>query len=58
MRKFDSIFSYRPSSPSVQLLSIEEIRDKLKQSLLPLLRCTALFYHHLTGTSWPAESGK
>jgi hypothetical protein len=26
--------------------------------LLPLLRCAALFYHHLTGTSWSGESGK
>ncbi|CAF1230750.1 unnamed protein product [Rotaria sp. Silwood1] len=46
-----------PSSSSVQLLSLDEIRDKLKQSLLPLLRCTALFYHYLTGTSWPTETG-
>ncbi len=48
------MFVFRP--PSNQLLSIEIIRDKLKQSLLPLLRCAALFYHHLTGTSWPGES--
>ncbi|CAF4777803.1 unnamed protein product, partial [Rotaria sp. Silwood1] len=46
-----------PPSSSVQLLSLDEIRDKLKQSLLPLLRCTALFYHYLTGTSWPTETG-
>ncbi|CAF1204742.1 unnamed protein product [Rotaria sordida] len=46
-----------PPSSSIQLLSLDEIRDKLKQSLLPLLRCTALFYHHLTGISWPGESG-
>ncbi|CAF1488990.1 unnamed protein product, partial [Adineta steineri] len=45
------------SSSSTNLLSPEEIRDKLKQSVLPLLRCSALFYHHLTGTSWPVESG-
>jgi len=52
------IFFFSPSSPANQLLSLEEIRDKLKQSLLPLLRCAALFYHHLTGTSWSGESGK
>lgn len=46
------------SSSSHQLLPIESIRDKLKVSLLPLLRCAALFYHHLTGTAWPGESGK
>ncbi|CAF4308834.1 unnamed protein product, partial [Rotaria sp. Silwood2] len=46
-----------PPSPSAQLLSLEEIRDKLKESLLPLLRCTALFYRYLTGISWPVESG-
>ncbi|CAF4446418.1 unnamed protein product, partial [Adineta steineri] len=45
------------SSSSTNLLSQEEIRDKLKQSVPPLLRCSALFYHHLTGTSWPVESG-
>ncbi|CAF3756931.1 unnamed protein product [Rotaria socialis] len=45
-----------PSSLAL-LLPIEEIRDKLKLSLFPLLRCTALFYHHLTGTPWPSESG-
>lgn len=45
-------------SSSNQLLSFEAIRDKLKISLLPLLRCAALFYHHLTDTTWPGESGK
>jgi hypothetical protein len=45
-------------SPTSQLLPIEQIRDKLKQSLLPLLRCSALFYHYLTGISWPLETGK
>ena len=45
-------------SSSNQFLSLEDIREKLKISALPLLRCAALFYHHLTGTSWPGESGK
>ncbi|UJR10060.1 hypothetical protein I4U23_014282 [Adineta vaga] len=44
------------ASSSNQMLSLEIICDKLKQSVLPLLRCSALFYHHLTGTSWPIET--
>ncbi|CAF0909766.1 unnamed protein product [Adineta ricciae] len=44
------------TSSSTQILSPERIRNKLKQSLLPLLRCSALFYHQITGTAWPAET--
>ena len=45
------------SSHPVSSEELDEIRAKLRRSLLPLLRCAALFYHHLTDVKWPAESG-
>lgn len=52
------VWSFSASSSISQLLSIEEIQEKLKHSLLPLLRCAALFYHNLTGMSWPVDIGE
>ncbi|CAF1066177.1 unnamed protein product, partial [Didymodactylos carnosus] len=40
-------------TPSQRLLSGRALCEKLKLALLPLLRCSALFYHHLTDTAWP-----
>jgi len=44
------------TSSKERLLPIEVIREKLRQSILPLLRSAALFYRHLTGVEWPVES--
>ena len=52
------VCSFSSSSSNSQLLPIEEIREKLKHSLLPLLRCAALFYHNLTGMPWPVDTGR
>ena len=55
LKILDKLIEKLPTNQTQEMLSREEILYKLKQSVLPLLRCSTLFYHSLTGVSWPIE---